>query len=75
MSFPMTFVDINTTLEPHFDLELMKTCSHNIIANSSLSWWGGFLNTNTEKIVICPRKWMKFPTDISQMAPTGWQVI
>jgi hypothetical protein len=52
------FVEGNLDIE---DLFLMSSCTHNIIANSSFSWWGSWLNTNQNKIIIAPDKWFGTP--------------
>lgn len=56
---PYTLVEGNpvTGHGSHYDMQLMSLCCHNIISNSTYSWWGAYLNRNPDKIAILPKVW------------------
>jgi hypothetical protein len=59
LSFPFSieYVEGNTGKDSYKDMQLMSLCRHHIIANSSFSWWGAWLNPSTTKIVVAPKQW------------------
>ena len=51
------FVDYNSNMPSSHDMQFMSLCKHQIISNSSYSWWAAWLNQNSGKIVVAPDKW------------------
>lgn len=67
------FVSHNIGAKSFEDMHLMSACKHNIIANSSFSWWGAWLNNNPQKIVIAPQKWFNDESiNQSDIIPEKW---
>lgn len=57
-NYPFEIVDSNQTPETSYiDMQLMSLCRHNIICNSTFSWWSAWLNANPQKMVIAPSNW------------------
>lgn len=70
---PVMVVSHNSLDKDYEDLRLMSLCKHHIIANSSFSWWGAWLCTNKEKIVIAPNKWFNTNEhDTRDLIPDSW---
>lgn len=65
------YVDVNNGDASYLDMYLMSLCKHNIIANSSFSFWGAYLNTHQDKVVICPDRWIN-SDEINKIALDGW---
>ena len=73
LPYPHTFVEHNHGDFSYNDMRLMSLCKHNIIANSTFSWWGAWLNENPNKIVISPDIWLKNKTYfIDKIVPKEW---
>ena len=67
------FINNNSSDYNYEDLRLMSECDHNIIANSSFSWWGAWLNTNKNKTVIAPSNWYADQSlENNDIVPTNW---
>lgn len=68
-------VDHNDDSTAHEDLYLMSLCHHHVMANSTFSWWGAWLNLRTEKRVIAPADWHGTRTAETDVAPPEWQLV
>lgn len=66
------YVAHNTGVSSFYDMHLMSLCKHNIIANSTFSWWGAWLNRNPDKIVVAPQRWFAADLDSSDIIPNSW---
>jgi len=72
------FISIDTNLIDYEQMLVMSLCKHNVIANSSFSWWGAYLNSNIDKIVIYPSIWFGprlKNNDTKDLFPSTWFMV
>lgn len=75
LDYLFKIVNINHQTQSFFDMYLMSLCKSNIIANSSFSWWGAWLNNN-DKNIFAPKNWFNDKSiNTDDLIPTSWTVI
>ena len=74
----ITFSKVDTRIVDHEQLIMMSLCRHNVIANSTFSWWGAYFNTNPDKVVTYPETWFGpslATKSVADMFPPQWTKI
>ena len=74
ISAPVMLIDWNNGSDSYIDMQLMASCRHHIIPNSSFSWWGAYLSNGKDKQVIAPKYWSNYSTGVQlkDMNMPGW---
>jgi hypothetical protein len=74
ISRPLLFIEGESF---HHDFYLMSLCKHNIICNSTFSWWAAYLNRNPNKIIIAPSAWFQdfYIQDTQDLIPEDWIIL
>jgi hypothetical protein len=70
---PIYFIDWNSAAASFNDMHLMSLCKHNIITNSTFSWWGAWLNKYPQKMILSPRDWFSINEwNNNSIVPSSW---
>jgi hypothetical protein len=73
LPYPTHFVHHNDANTNYEDLRLMSACYHHVIANSTFSWWGAWLDSNPDTVVVAPKQWFrKNDHDARDLLPARW---
>lgn len=76
MGLTNEFVYIKNQPRAYYDMYLMTQCRHNIIANSSFSWWGGWLNQHGDKVVLAPDgRLLSNSYGMTDIIPQSWEIV
>ena len=74
MLLPYSAIYVSSPEIPDYEeLILMSQCRHHIIANSSFSWWGAWLDPRADKIIVAPKQWVQVGNSkMKDVVPEGW---
>lgn len=75
LEYKTHFVDCNFGADSYRDMQLMSLCQDHIIANSSFSWWGAWLNSRKNKRVFAPKRWFARRPTPNGLLPDNWTQI
>jgi len=73
--FNVNYVECNGGETAYEDLRLMRTCDHHIVANSSFSWWGAWLDESEAKQIVAPDYWVHDSVDHLDIVPNRWTTV
>jgi hypothetical protein len=72
----VVFVSDKLNASSYYEMYLMSQCKHNVIANSTFSWWGAWLNGNPDKMAMMPNQWFTNRTSEElRLIPQDWIVL
>lgn len=72
IKYPCHYINDNSASGSFKDMQLMSLCQHHVIANSTFSWWGAWLNKSPHSKVIAPMKWFANSQKVPDLFPDGW---
>lgn len=70
--YDVHYVECNEGKTAHEDLRLMRACEHHVVANSTFSWWGAWLDKSETKRVVAPDYWVRDTVENLDIVPDRW---